>query len=301
MKDLDKKIKMLLKYGIFNWKIINSPVRRDDNHWRHISELKRYQKKCCQYPGPWSNGPLQPWPPSRNHCHHRPFRWGFDGYDENCKAIDEKDCTIYVHNVPSNGNGKSLENRSVTAFHWLVFLHSYQACTRDKATMSKACWKKLTYPGAEPGEEEEGGEDDDADGGEGDQANHLPPAKGEIFSREWGNACSFRHLSLLTALNDFLQIFLKIFPKLSKVIFPAMQTAYLSNRVSGSLLGIWGFGLSTTSLVLMKHEYIDDSIKSSTYISHTIICFIFQRQLCLYTLYILRTKKLFDLKKLMAW
>ena len=86
-----------------------------------------------------------------------------------------------------------------------------------KQPCQKLVEKKLTYPGAEPGEEEEGGEDDDADGGEGDQANHLPPAKGEIFSREWGNACSFRHLSLLTdltALNDFLQIFLKIFPKL---------------------------------------------------------------------------------------
>merc|ERR1719460_2762876 len=80
------------------------------------------------------------------------------------------------HHHPGNGNIESLEDCPVTAIQRLVFLHSQQA-----------------YPGSDPGEDEEGGEDDDAKGGEGDQAHHPLPVKGQGPARKGGNT-RFPHL-----------------------------------------------------------------------------------------------------------
>ena len=78
--------------------------------------------------------------------------------------------------------------------------------------------KVLTYPGVEPGKEEEEGEDDDADGGEGDQAHHPLPVKGDGVTREGINITWFFHLSRSLRFKWFFQSFLEICQKV-KVIF----------------------------------------------------------------------------------
>ena len=78
--------------------------------------------------------------------------------------------------------------------------------------------KVLTYPGVEPGKEEEEGEDDDADGGEGDQAHHPLPVKGDGVTREGINIPWFFHLSRSLRFKWFFQSFLEICQKV-KVIF----------------------------------------------------------------------------------
>ena len=65
----------------------------------------------------------------------------------------------------------------------------------------------ITYPGVDPGEDEEGGEDDDAKGDQ-DQEAHAPlQVEGQGAATE-GGTCSFLYHAC--ALNDFCFRFLRI-------------------------------------------------------------------------------------------
>ena len=69
--------------------------------------------------------------------------------------------------------------------------------------------KVITYPGVDPGKDDEGGEEDDAKGGEGDQAHHLLPVKGGA------GACLRRGPCLLSWPSSRLRLDFKDFSQIS--------------------------------------------------------------------------------------
>ena len=70
------------------------------------------------------------------------------------------------------------------------------------------CEKVITYPGADPGEDEEGGEDDDAKGDQGQEAHAPLQVEGGQGAATEGSTCSCLHHAC--ALNDFCFRFLSI-------------------------------------------------------------------------------------------
>ena len=72
----------------------------------------------------------------------------------------------------------------------------------------------ITYPGVDPDKDEEGGEEEDAKGGEGGQAHHLLPVKGRQGpAREGSDAGWHGHLSL--EIQNSLHLDLKDFCQFS--------------------------------------------------------------------------------------